>query len=289
MEDVVELVGRAMHAEVVSRQPVVGGDINSAWRLVLVNKERGRFDVFVKSNAAAPRGMFEAEVLGLAFLAEATALRTPEVLSVNAAFLVLEWIERSPPVANFDDRFGQGLAALHRASASAFGWQHNNFIGLLPQDNTNVTPNTWAQFYGERRLQPQVQLAVKAGRLPSSFAARFDRLCQRLRDLVGPPEPPARLHGDLWAGNHVVDERGAPVLIDPAPYAGHREVDLAMMRLFGGYTSRVFAAYNEAFPLAPGHQQRVPLYQLYYLLVHVNLFGATYVDGVESALNSLGF
>jgi fructosamine-3-kinase len=112
----------------------------------------------------------------------------------------------------------------------------------------------------------------------------FDRLLARLEECVGPPEPPARLHGDLWGGNAMVDEQGMPCLIDPAVYGGHREVDLAMMRLFGGFAPRVFSAYAEAFPLAPGHEERVPLYQLYFLMVHVNLFGGSYVASVEHAL-----
>jgi fructosamine-3-kinase len=116
----------------------------------------------------------------------------------------------------------------------------------------------------------------------------FEQLLPRLEELVGPPEPPARLHGDLWGGNAMVDERGQPCLIDPAVHGGHRELDLGMMRLFGGFSPRVFAAYEEAFPLAPDSEARVPLYQLYFLMVHVNLFGGSYVGSVESALGRLG-
>ncbi|MDX2019489.1 MAG: fructosamine kinase family protein [Deltaproteobacteria bacterium] len=289
MSDLHKLVEAALGAKVLTTSAVAGGDINSAWRFALQSDARGRFDVFVKANASAPSGMFEAEASGLAFLAEAAALRTPHVLAVGESFLALEWIEGGPRARDFDDRLGRGLAALHRSSPGGFGLDHNNFIGRLPQNNAPATSNEWAVFYAERRLQPQTERAVDAHHLPASCAARIERLCARLADLVGPPETPARLHGDLWAGNHVADGEGLPVLIDPAAYAGHREVDLAMMRLFGGYNARVFAAYNEAYPLAPGHERRVPLYQLYYLLVHVNLFGAAYRSGVESSLTSLGF
>ncbi|HEY8923631.1 MAG TPA: fructosamine kinase family protein, partial [Polyangia bacterium] len=129
--------------------------------------------------------------------------------------------------------------------------------------------------------------ALDAGVAPASLGRQLDRLCARLDTLVGPPEPPARLHGDLWGGNSMVDERGSPSLIDPAVYGGHREVDLAMMRLFGGFGPRVFDAYDESYPLADGHEERVALYQLYPLLVHVNLFGGSYVGAVSSALAGL--
>lgn len=282
-------VAQALHARIVSRDAVSGGDINSAWHVTLQPDHGATFDVFVKTNASPPQGMFISEAKGLAFLAQAKAMRTPTVLASGEDFLALEWIQGGQRAPDFDERFGHGLAALHRSECAVFGLDHQNFIGRLPQDNAAVIPNTWAQFYSERRLHPQVQMAAKASRLPHALIKRIDSLCARLPELVGPPEPPARLHGDLWAGNHAVDEHGLPVLIDPAVYAGHREVDLALMRLFGGYGPRVFAAYNDAFPLDPQHEQRVPLYQLYYLLVHVNLFGGSYVSGVEAALSSLGF
>ncbi|HYP91419.1 MAG TPA: fructosamine kinase family protein, partial [Polyangiaceae bacterium] len=132
--------------------------------------------------------------------------------------------------------------------------------------------------------EPQLERAVAAGRATPRLRTGAERLAARLAGLVGPGEPPARLHGDLWSGNLHVDAAGAPCLIDPAVYGGHREVDLAMMRLFGGFGERVFAAYHEAFPLAPGYAERVTLYQLYPLLVHVNLFGGGYVRSVESSL-----
>jgi len=274
-------VGDALGSAVVDFSSVAGGDINAAHQARLADGRR----VFVKSNPEEPPGMFAAEARGLAWLAEAHALRVPSVLAQGPGFLVLEHLEAGRRRRDFDEALGRGLAALHRAGAPSFGLDHDNFIGRLPQ--ANGPKATWAEFYRERRLEPQLRLAVQ-GRLASPAMRRgFDRLLPRLEDLVGSPEPPARLHGDLWGGNAMADEQGQPCLIDPAVYGGHREVDLAMMRLFGGFGSRVFAAYEEAFPLPPGSEDRVPLYQLYFLMVHVNLFGGSYVASVEHALGRL--
>lgn len=260
-----------------------GGDINDAFELRLERGER----VFLKTNATAPLEMFAAEARGLAFLAEARALRIPNVLAHSAeserpSFLLLELIEPAPPRKGFDEELGRGLAALHRAGAPSFGFSSANFIGRLPQSNRAC--ETWAEFYRAERLEPQLRLALDSGRASPALARDFERLFSRLADLVGAREPAARLHGDLWGGNLHVDEAGAPCLIDPAVYGGHREIDLAMMQLFGGFSARVFAAYREAFPLALGHAERVSLYQLYPLLVHVNLFGGRYAESVRAAL-----
>jgi fructosamine-3-kinase len=185
----------------------------------------------------------------------------------------------------FDEALGQGLAALHRFGAPTFGQGHDNFIGRLPQSNT--PHDAWPAFYREERLLPQIRMASDRGLLGAGLVKRLDQLLARLEALVGPPEPPARLHGDLWGGNLHVDDRGAPCLIDPAAFAGHREIDLAMMQLFGGFSSRVFDAYEEAHPLADGASDRVPLYQLYFLLAHVNLFGGGYVASVERAVSAV--
>jgi fructosamine-3-kinase len=242
--------------------------------------------VFVKSNFVADPTMFAAEARGLAWLAQARALRVPEVLAVGDTFLVLERIAPARRRADFDERLGRALAALHRFGAPGFGLDHDNFIGRLPQSNTPAP--TWPEFYRARRLEPQLRLARDAGMCSSSMARGFDRLFSVLEERVGPAEPPARLHGDLWGGNVIGDETGVACLIDPAVYGGHREVDLAMMRLFGGFGHHVFDAYEEAWPLSPGHEDRVPLYQLYFLMVHVNLFGGSYVAQAEGALLAVG-
>jgi fructosamine-3-kinase len=277
-DPIIPAVEAALGSAVVTWDGVSGGDINEAHQARLAD---GRC-VFVKSNGAAPAGMFEAEARGLDWLGRAQALRVPQVIAQGPDFLVLELIRPGPRRPDFDERLGRGLAALHRAGAPSFGLDHDNFIGRLAQSNQALP--TWAEFYRERRLLPQLRLAVDGRRASASMRKGFDRLLARIEEFVGPPEPPARLHGDLWGGNAMVDDKGMPCLIDPAIYGGHREVDLAMMRLFGGFGPRVFAAYHEAFPLPPGHEARVPLYQLYFLMVHVNLFGGSYVASVEHAL-----
>ena len=234
--------------------------------------------------------MFAAEARGLGWLAEAGALRIPAVVAVSppeaaAQFLVLELVETGRPARDFDERLGRGLAALHRFGAPNYGLDHDNFIGRLPQ--ANAVESTWERFYRARRLEAQLRRAVDGGLASERMRQGFERLFAALDGLVGPAEAPARLHGDLWGGNLLCDAAGAPCLIDPAVYGGHREVDLAMMRLFGGFGARVFAAYEEAWPLADGAAQRIPLYQLYPLMVHVNLFGGGYVGSVEAALSRL--
>ncbi|HEX3775926.1 MAG TPA: fructosamine kinase family protein [Polyangiaceae bacterium] len=287
------MIGEALRARVehelgrrVTRSArVSGGDINEAFELALSDGA----SVFLKTNDRAPPEMFAAEARGLGFLAEARALRIPNVLGFSGAserpsFLLLEFIRAAEPRKHFDEELGRGLAALHRASAPSFGFEASNFIGRLPQSNR--AHETWAEFYRAERLEPQLALALKSGQAEVSLARDFERLFQLLPELVGESEPPARLHGDLWGGNLHTDEHGAPCLIDPAVYGGHREVDLAMMQLFGGFSTRVFSAYAEAFPPAPGQRERVPLYQLYPLLVHLNLFGAGYVASVKRALGA---
>ena len=275
-------VERALDSKVMRSHGVSGGDINQAHEAELADGRR----VFVKSNDDAPDGMFAAEARGLGWLGEAKALRVPAVLAQGPDFLVLEWIESARRTPDFDERLGRGLAALHQAKPPVFGLDHDNFIGRLAQANTPRA--TWPTFYREQRLQPQLQLAVDSGLASPAMRRGFDRLFDNLDKLVGPPEPPARLHGDLWGGNLMVDDRGLPCLIDPAVYGGHREVDLAMMRLFGGFSPNVFAAYHEAHPLSPGHELRIPLYQLYFLMVHVNLFGGSYVAAALRALAAVG-
>lgn len=278
-----ERVQAALGQRVTSAVPLAGGDINQARELVLADGRR----VFLKFSPRAPLEMFAAEARGLDFLREARALRVPEVLAHSAvheqpSFLLLEAIRSGRPARNHDEALGRGLAALHRASPRSFGFEQPNFIGRLPQSNRAHA--SWAEFYRAERLEPQLRAASDAGHLSSSLLNQSERLLSTLPELVGPSEPPARLHGDLWSGNSLIDESGAPCLIDPAVYGGHREMDLAMMRLFGGFGERVFAAYDEAYPLAPGHRERVALCQLYPLLVHVNLFGGSYVGSVQHAL-----
>lgn len=272
----------ALGSELKSIAPASGGDINDAYRVTLADGRR----LFIKANRAAPTDMFDREAAGLEFLRRglgAARVIIPEVVHVGETFLVLELLETSPGAGAPDDdeALGRGLADIHRVSPGDFGLPEDNFIGTLPQDNRSLP--TWAEFYGQRRLQVQADLPGARRLLGRHERRRLASLIERLPELVGDPEPPARLHGDLWAGNWLRTPRG-PALIDPAVYGGHREVDLAMMRLFAGFSPRVFSAYEEAFPLAPGHEERVRLYQLYPLLVHLNLFGPAYVGQVAQVI-----
>jgi fructosamine-3-kinase len=274
----------ALGAEVVGTTSIGGGDINAAYRVQL----RDGRAVFVKTNSGTDRRMFPCEARGLAWLAEPGAIRVPEVLAVSdeegegPQFLALELLEAKGRAEDYDERLGRSLAELHRAGAPELGLDHDNFIANLPQDNTPMA--SWPEFYALRRLEPQVRLAVDSKRAPGGWSRRFERLFGRMDELAGPEEPPARLHGDLWSGNLHADASGSPVLIDPAVYGGHREIDLAMLELFGSPGSRFWDAYHDAFPLADERRDRVRLYQMYPLLVHVNLFGGSYVSSVDGAL-----
>lgn len=280
--DVRDAVAVAVGHPVIEAREIAGGDISRAFR---VRCATGAV-VFVKHRDHAAPGTYVAEAHGLAWLAAADAIRVPRIVAARdepPRLLVLEWIEPGSPGTTHDEMLGRGLARLHLAGAPSFGLDRPNQLATLPQANEPTA--TWAEFWAMRRLEPLVRRAVDAGLLAAAMLPRWERLFGRLPDLCGPPEPPSRLHGDLWAGNTVTDEAGAPVLIDPAVYGGHREVDLAMMRLFGGFAERVFAAYEEVAPLADGHRDRVPLYQLVPLLVHVILFGGGYRARTEQALS----
>lgn len=271
-------VAAAVGVEVRGARPLSGGDINQAFAVDLADGRR----LFVKCHRSADPRMFRCEARGLAWLAAADALRLPEVIAVGDRFLALELLDPGSRIAGYSRALGRGLAALHAFGADRFGFEEDNFLATLEQDNT--PEEQWADFYSRRRLEPLVQRAIDHGHAPDSWGRDFARLFARMNELVGPPEPPARLHGDLWSGNLHTAPDGRPALIDPAVYGGHREIDLAMLRLFGSPGADFFAAYHECYPLAVGHEERVALYQLYPLLAHVNLFSGGYVSSVERAV-----
>jgi fructosamine-3-kinase len=264
---------------------VPGGDINEAYEARWPGGER----VFIKTRQGLTGDAYRTEAEGLRWLAEARALRVPKIVAQSEpgdaiAFLALEHMARSAPALDHDDTLGDGLAALHRAGAPGFGLAADNWIGSLPQSNR--AHDTWAAFYAEERVLPLVKRAIDGGHAPASWATLAEQLAGRLPDLAGPPEPPARLHGDLWSGNVITDSRGQPVLIDPAVHGGHREVDLAMLALFGGLSPRVVAAYQARSPLAADWKARTRLWQIYPLLVHTVLFRGSYVDAAEAAMRA---
>ncbi len=260
---------------------VGGGSINSAYGL---ETNVGRF--FVKLNSASRYpGMFEKEALGLSILSETGELPVPETVGFGEthaeAFLILKFVETGTPSAGFWENFGHALARLHGHSADTFGLDHDNYIGSLSQSNT--FHDRWPEFFIEERLKPQIRLAFDGSLLTDSDLSAFGNFFKSLSEIF-PEEPPALLHGDLWSGNFMTNEAGEAVLIDPAVYYGHREMDLGMSQLFGGFHRRFYDAYNETYPLEPGWEKRLDYCNLYPLLVHVNLFGGSYVHSVKQII-----
>ncbi len=275
-----DAIGQALDDEVVALVPVHGGDVSESFRVDLAS---GR-TVFAKTHRRPPPGFFVTEAVGLAWLREASAVAVPEVLAVldEPPVLVLEWVEAGSPVRSTEADLGRALAVLHRAGAPAFGREDRRTTGSrgLP----NEPYDTWAEAYAANRLRPIARLARDSDALSASAIRALEQVADRLPELGGPPEPPARLHGDLWAGNRLIGASGVNWLIDPAAHGGHREFDLAMMRLFGGFGPDCYAAYAEAFPLAEGWEARVPLHQLAPLAVHAIKFGGHYAGATERAL-----
>ena len=263
--------------------PVGGGCIHAAWR---VPSARG--PCFVKLGRREALPVLEAEARGLGTLAEARAVRVPQVrccaTARQAAVLVLEWIDLRARTRAADERLGAGLACQHRVLGPAYGAAEDNFIGLTPQPNGWHAD--WGAFVREHRLGFQLELAARNGY--RALAAPGERLLARLDAFFpGDPPPPSLLHGDLWGGNAAADHAGQPVIFDPAVHYGDRETDIAMTRLFGGFGEAFHAAYAQAWPLADGHRARVDLYNLYHVLNHLNLFGAAYLGQAEALLRGL--
>jgi fructosamine-3-kinase len=298
-------------------EPVGGGMISQTAR---IRSRRGEY--LLKWGGQNLSAFFAAEARGLELLASAGALRVPAVLAYHdpesavttaadprsggrapqpmldpseaaagraaQGFILLEWLA-APPHADRMGAFealGRGLAALHRASAPAYGLDHDNYLGIMPQHNGWMP--SWSAFFRERRLRVQGDLARRNGRLAGARARRLDQLLDRLDTWLGSHEPPpALLHGDLWSGNVLIGPGGAPAVIDPAVSYGDREAELAYTALFGGFPEPFYRAYAEAWPLPDGWQERRELYNLYHLLNHLNLFGGGYRSQVEETLSLL--
>jgi fructosamine-3-kinase len=270
----------------IRETPVAGGSICQASRLTLDDGN----SVFAKTWGAGepPEGFFAAEAAGLAWLREAGA-PVPGVVAALPGMLALEWIDAGAPDGAAAEDLGRRLAALHRAGADAFGAPWPGYIGALPLPNER-SAGPWPQWFAAARLEPFLRRSADRGALsPADVAA----VCDLLGDIdryAGPAagEPPARVHGDLWPGNLLWAESGRAYLIDPAAHGGHRETDLANLALFGGtpHLDRILAGYQEAWPLAPDWQRRVPLHQLHLLLVHTAMFGHAYRGAVISAVRA---
>jgi len=273
--------------------PVGGGCINPSAKLETDSGEV----FFAKWNPAPLPGFFSTEARGLTALADTGALRVPEVMGYgegeggDPGWLALEFIPQGSPAPGYGEALGRGLAALHRAGgagAEGYGWEESNYIGALPQSNGSSA--VWADFWRDERILPQVERAREAGYFPGRESEELDALLDALPHLLGGAgnDGPSLLHGDLWSGNVYPGPAGEPVLVDPSVYRGHREVDLAMSELFGGFLPSFYRAYDEAWPISPRYDAvRRDAYQLYYLLVHVNLFGFGYTGSSMSAVRRL--
>jgi fructosamine-3-kinase len=262
-------------------QSLGGGCINQASR---IETDQGTY--FLKINNRVPEDFFEVEAKSLEYLNSFYPGRIPRAISSGHVegyfYLLTDFIESASRASGYWVRLGEDLAHLHRNSHTEFGLEFDNYIGSLPQKNRKT--DNWTDFFVEMRLNPQIERARQAGLIETGILHKFDQLKMKLPDLF-PVENPAFVHGDLWSGNLMVDESGRPALIDPAIYYGHREIELAFTQLFGGFDRSFLTAYEENFPLEPGFQDRVDVYNLYPLLVHLNLFGTSYLSGIKRILN----
>ncbi len=261
--------------------PTAGGCINNSLRLAT---NRGVY--FLKWNPSIPGDMFEKEAKGLELLRNAGELKIPQVITWGKLeeknYLLLENIEAAPLSRDYWEDFGRSLASLHKNHTySNYGLDHDNYIGSLPQNNS---PNgNWISFFVEKRLDYQLKLALQNGLVDTRFADRYRSFYKLLPGLL-PVNPPSLLHGDLWSGNVMTGPDGKVCLIDPAVYYGHREIELAFTQMFGGFERRFYQAYYETWPLDPGYDERVDIYNMYPSMVHVNLFGTSYLSGVKRVL-----
>ena len=278
------------HAAHITRLPVAGGDINETSILLLEDGTK----LFCKENRRFPLSFFQAEAAGLQALAIADVLPVPTPLALGASgrgsFLLMECLEAGRPGPDFWAELGEKLALLHRAECARFtqqgkpyGFVRDNYIGATRQEN--ACSASWTAFFRDRRLIPQLQQARDY--FSEAEKKRFLWLLDHLDRFLAEPSGPSLLHGDLWAGNVFCDRKGKPWLVDPAVYFGHRETDLAMTELFGVFHERFYASYRNVFPLDSGYRDRVPVYNLYHLLNHLNLFGGSYLGSVLQTLDAL--
>lgn len=280
-------VGLRLHLQNILGQvidlalPISGGDINDAF---LLKGETG--NVFVKTNESKNAlANFESEQFGLNQIAKSKAISTPSLMAVGqfekTSFLAMEYIHQEAPNKIFWTNLGRQLAQLHLIQFNKFGHQKDNFIGSLPQSNKEHA--TWSSFFEHERIRPQIELANQKGLLSAIDINNFELLLKKLNSLL-PNSKASMIHGDLWSGNIICRLNQNPVLVDPSYAQADREMDIAMSKLFGGFDKVFYDSYNEVFPLENSFNDRVDLLQLYYLLVHVNIFGSSYYQQVMQCL-----
>lgn len=267
---------------VIATTPVAGGDICTSTRLRLTD---GR-SAIIKTRPHSPEDFFVREADGLRWLRAAEGAPVPEVLGVATDCVIVQWVEPGRATSEAAERFGRGLSVTHAAGAAMFGAEHDGYIGTAPLPNRSAP--SWGEFYATRRVLPYLKAAVDRGAMTAHQAEPVETLMRRIGEFAGPEEPPARIHGDLWAGNVVWGLDDQAHLIDPAAHGGHRETDLAMLALFGTqHLQEILGAYDEAAPLADGWRERVALHQLHPLLVHSMMFGGGYGARASSSARSV--
>jgi protein-ribulosamine 3-kinase len=278
-QKLVQTIGRKVHIQRI--EPVQGGSINASCRISTGNEY-----FFLKTNDAYKYpAMFEKEVAGLKLIRDTKTLKVPEVITFgeyeDLGYLLLRYVMTTSRQKDFWEVFGSQLAAMHSVNNDKFGLTDNNYIGSLPQSNRQH--NKWTDFFIEERLEAQLKIAYSSGKLDRTISEDFKKIFVKIENLV-PEEKPSLVHGDLWSGNFLTGNSGEPYVIDPAVYYGHREMDLSMTKLFGGFDEPFYESYNSVFPLAVGFEDRVELHNLYPLLVHVNLFGGSYISQLKSII-----
>lgn len=293
-----ELVARELGVTLCKWQPVGGGDFAQSYSAVVSTLQANASNahglivgdvIFIKTHANPPPNHFTTEATGLQWLFDTGTVRVPAVLGVSdeIPFLALKWVDETrqpghPDLKQGERDFGRQLAAMHKSPLVRFGRADQKTTGSLGLPNEPCS--SWSEFYSTQRLLPLSQIASARSTFTAKTITDIERVAHRLDEFIDHDAPASLLHGDLWAGNRLIDLQGNSWVIDPACHGGHREFDLAMMRLFGGYLADCFEAYHEAYPLDSGWQERVPLHQLAPLIVHAIKFGSSYVGPTQQAL-----
>ena len=275
MNSILHQIAEQNNIRIITADPLYGGDINE----VFLMRTESNYYVVKTNDALLYPNMFDAEAKGLKLLTSSNSFRIPEVISVGElidhSYILMEYIETGSASGMFWSNFADRLVILHRKTQESFGLDHSNYIGRLPQYNRKEP--TASEFYINQRLEPQFKMAIDRGYEFNDLDRFYSIISEEI-----PDEAPSLIHGDLWNGNFLISDKSEPVMIDPAISFAPREMDIAMMQLFGGFSSEVYSLYNEQFPLVEQWKDRTKLWQLYYLLVHLNLFGSGYFRQVHS-------
>jgi fructosamine-3-kinase len=277
------LIEEKLNKKIKSFTSLSGGCISNAYKVTAADGSNH----FLKYNSSTSNDMFLKEANGLKELSKANTIRVPKVIGYSKDFLLTEFISSRNKKKDFFEDFGRNFSELHKFTAESFGFYEDNYIGSNPQINIpeENQKGSWVNFYFNKRILYQLQLSEKLGNSTSELRNLISKLEDKIEEIIGySDEKPSLLHGDLWGGNYMIDETGSAILIDPAVYYGNREADLGMTKLFGGFSSDFYKAYNECFPLKDGYDYRENIYKLYHVLNHFNLFGGAYYSQAISLM-----